>query len=236
MSIVPFDPVLIKTIRKVLSVAETDKAEWNPSSVYVYADDNRFDPPHKQITLSIGFTEGGGNLKVVLQRYIQEGGKLAEKFKPYMLLLGSRSVPSKASDKEFIDMLKEAGKEEVMKKVQEECFDELYLEKAFIWAQSKAFVLPLSYLVIADSYLHSGSMLPFLMSKFEEKKPVDGGNEKIWIKDYLTTRKRWLATHSNKILNKTVYRAECYLIELEKGNWELGMGSIVMNGTAVHIV
>jgi hypothetical protein len=63
---VPFDPALLSFIRRILSVAETDRAEWNPAAVYIYADDNRFTPPRKQVTLSIGFTEGGGNLKKVL--------------------------------------------------------------------------------------------------------------------------------------------------------------------------
>jgi chitosanase len=77
--------------------------------------------------------------------------------------------------------------------------------------------------------------MPFLMAKFPEKKPVDGGNEQKWINDYLNARKNWLAGHSNKILNNTVYRANCYLIEVSKPNWDLAT-SLVMNGTNVERV
>jgi chitosanase len=228
---VPFDPALVSFIRRTLSVAETGKVEWNPSAVYIYADDNRFKPPRKQVTLSIGFTEGGGNLKKVLQRYIDKGGKLAAEFAPYLPSLGSG--PTLAGNKKFTDLLKEAGKDPAMVQAQQECFDEFYLGPAFRWASSHGFTLPLSYMVIADSYLHSGSMLAFLMNSFPEKKPKGGGNEQAWVRAYTKARKQWLATHSNKILNKTVYRANCYIEQMERGNWELRNYPIVMNGTSV---
>ena len=229
--IVPFDPALVSFIRRILSVAETDRVEWNPGAVYVYEDDNRFKPPRKQITLSIGFTEGGGNLKKVLQRYVEKGGALGAQFAPYLPKLGSG--PTLAGDPKFKNLLKEAGKEPAMVKAQEECFDEFYLGPAFVWASSHGFTLPLSYMVIADSFLHSGSMLASLMSKFPEKKPKDGGNEQAWIRAYTKARKQWLATHSNKLLNKTVYRANCYIEQMERGNWEMREHPIVMNGTRV---
>jgi chitosanase len=75
-------------------------------------------------------------------------------------------------------------------------------------------------------------MLPFLMAKFPEKKPVDGGDEKAWINAYLRVRHNWLRTHSNKILNKTVYRADSYMREASKANWDLTT-DIVMHGTPV---
>jgi len=228
---VPFDPALVSYIRRILSAAETDRVEWNSSAVYIYADDNRFNPPRKQITLSIGFTEGGGNLKKVLQRYVEKGGKLAAQFAPYLASLGSG--PTLAGDTKFSNLLKEAGKDRVMVEAQQECFDEFYLGPAFVWASSYGFTLPLSYMVIADSYLHSGSMLARLLKSFPEKKPKDGGNEQAWIRAYTRARKQWLATHSNKLLNKTVYRANCYLEQMERGNWGMQVYPIVMNGTSV---
>jgi chitosanase len=229
--LVPFDPALVSYIRRILSTAETGKPEWNPGAIYIYKDDNRFKPPREQITLSIGFTEGGGNLKKVLERYIDKGGLLAADFAPFLPTMGSS--PSLANNARFKNLLKEAAVEPAMWQAQEECFDELYLEPAFAWARQHGFSEPLSYLVIADSFLHSGSMLPFLMNSFPEKKPTGGGNEKLWINQYLNARRNWLANHSNKILNNTVYRANCYLIELAKENWGLASGSVVMHGTEV---
>jgi chitosanase len=232
--IVPFDPALVSFIRRILSVAETDRAEWNPAAVYIYADDNRFTPPHKQVTLSIGFTEGGGNLKKVLQRYIAKGGKFSAAFAAYVPTLGSG--PTRANDPKFITLLKDAGVEPAMVEAQKECFAEFYLGPAFAWAKQYGFTLPLSYLVIADSFLHSGSMLGFLMNSFAEKKPAAGGDEKTWIKAYIAARKKWLAGHSNKILQGTVYRANAFIAEHTRDNWMLSNSPVVMNGTPVaHI-
>ena len=226
----PLDRDTVGFIRRILSVAETGKPEWDPSAVYIYADDNRWSPPHRQVTLSIGFTEGGGNLKKVLQRYILKGGALSGAFATYLPTLGNQ--PSRAGDAKFISLLKSAGVEPAMKGAQTEMFDELYLEPAFTWAADNGFTLPLSYLVIADSYLHSGSMLPMLMNRFREPRPSKGGNEQVWIRDYLRVRTNWLKGHSNKILNKTIYRANAYLAQLDRDNWMLADSPVFMNGTA----
>jgi len=229
----PFDSQTIGFIRRILSVAETGKAEWDPSAIYIYADDNRFSPARKQITLSIGFTEGGGNLKKVLERYILKGGALAGAFATYLPSLGSKNQPSKANDAKLIDLLKSAGKEPVMRQAQIECFEELYMAPAFAWAGANGFELPLSFLVIADSFLHSGSMLPKLLNSFREPRPVAGGKEKIWIQDYLRARRDWLKGHSNRLLNNTVYRANSYLEQLARDNWMLADSPVVMHGTSV---
>jgi len=219
-------------IRRILSVAETGKPDWDPGAVYLYADDNRFKPPRKQVTVSIGFTENG-NLGRMLEAYLAKGSEHEAKLRPYLRDIGEKGRPSLAGNKVFIGLLKEAGKDPKMRAAQEESFDELYLGPAFAWAERYGFREPLSYLVIADSFLHSGSMLEFLMARFPEKKPIDGGDEKEWIKFYLKVRHEWLRTHSNKILNKTVYRADAYLREASKGNWHLVIDSFVMHGTEV---
>ena len=225
----PFDPKYIEFIRRILSVAETDQAEWNPASVYVYNDGN---DGRKQCTLSIGFTADGGNLRKVLERYVQRDGAYSDQFAPWIARL---KAGDPGTDSDFIALLKKVGKEDpLMMEVQEEMFDELYLGPAFEWASKYGFGLPMSHLVIADSFLHSGSMLGFLMNKFPEKKPCDGGNEEDWIHAYTNTRREWLANHSNKILRGTVYRCDCYLHEMEHGNWGLEQAPISMHGTEVH--
>jgi chitosanase len=224
--LIPFDPGLVSFIRRILSVAETGKPEWDAGATYFYNDG----PGGKnQATLSIGFT-ASGNLKKVLQRYIEKSGLFAAQFSPYVALLPGNLLPN---NKEFARTCREAGADPLFKEIQTECFEDFYMAPAFTWAAKYGFSLPLSYLVIADSFLHSGSMLDFLMNSFSEKKPSAGGNEKKWIKDYLDARRKWLANHSNKILNATVYRADCYVKELVTGNWDLGTDSVAMHGTKV---
>jgi chitosanase len=226
---VPFSPELIDYIRRILSVAETDQPVWNPSAVYKY-NDGPGDSP--QWTLSIGFTELGGNLKVVLERYIDHSGELAVHFAPYLAVMGKRHI----TDPEFKKLLVQAGKEPAMVRAQEEIFEEKYLGPAFEWAKKYGFSKPLSFLVIADSFLHSGSMLGFLMERFAEKKPSDGGDEDAWIKAYLRERREWLAGHSKQILRGTVYRVDCYLDQIKKDNWQLAQEPVNMHGTNVSTV
>lgn len=223
---VPFAPELVDFIRRVLSVAETDKPEWNPSEVFKYNDGPDQTP---QWTLSIGFTEIGGNLKPVIERYLEHGGTLAIQFAPYLAVLGHKHI----TDPTFKMLLEDAGKEPAMVQAQREIFDERYLSPAFEWAKRFGFTQPLSFLVIADSFLHSGSMLAFLMNKFPEKKPVDGGSEQPWINAYLHARRGWLAGHSNQILRGTVYRVDCYTREIARNNWNLEKTPVNMHGTEV---
>lgn len=228
VSFVPFDPALVDYIRRILSVAETDKPEWDPSAVYKYNDGPNQSP---QWTLSIGFTEMGGNLKVVLERYLELGGTLAVQFAPYLAVMGHKHI----TDPGFKTLLQEAGKEPAMVQAQHEIFDEKYLGPAFEWAKRFGFTQPLSFLVIADSFLHSGSMLGFLMNKFPEKKPVDGGSEESWIDAYLHARREWLANHSNRLLRGTIYRVDCYAREIARNNWDLAKAPIDMHGTMVAL-
>jgi chitosanase len=223
---VPFDPALVNYIRRILSVAETDKPEWNPSEVFKYNDGPNKTP---QWTLSIGFTEMGGNLKPVIERYLEHGGVLVVQFAPHLAVMGTKHI----TDPAFKTLLQDAGKEEAMVLAQQEIFDEKYLGPAFTWAKKYQFGKPMSFLVIADSFLHSGSMLDFLMNRFPEKKPVDGGDEEAWIKAYLKTRREWLAGHSNQILRGTVYRVDCYLDQIKKNNWLLADSPVNMHGTNV---
>jgi hypothetical protein len=68
--LIPFDPKHIKLIRNVLTIAEQGTQTIPYGKVEVMNDG----PGDKaQVTLSIGFTEYGGNLKRVLARYVDRG-------------------------------------------------------------------------------------------------------------------------------------------------------------------
>ena len=225
--LVPFNPELVDLIVKILSVAETGETSWDSGATYFYDDG----PNQKnQATLAIGFT-ASGNLVKVLETYVDRGGSFAAQFAPFITMLHSGNLLPKNQD--FATLCRQAAQDPLFKEVQTDCFKEFYLTKAFAWASKHGFGLPLSYLVIADSFLHSGSMLDFLMNRFAEKKPSDGGDEKSWIKDYTATRKDWLANHSKQVLRNTVYRCNCYLVQIDKSNWNLEQTPLVMHGTEV---
>ena len=222
------EPSTVSLIRRVLSVAECGKPVWDPGQTFVYNDGTG---GRKQCTLSVGFTADGGNLRKMLEHYVEVGGKFAEQFKHWITALEQNDPLTNPS---FRELCRKAGREDpLFMEAQEQAFDQYYLGPAFKWAEQYGFKEPLSLMVIADSFLHSGSMRPQLVNAFAEKKPSAGGNERIWIEEYLKARKNWLANHSNQLLRNTVYRANCYLDEVAKGNWGLDQGELVMNGTRV---
>lgn len=224
--LVPFNPAFVSFIREVLTIAEQGTRTIPYSKVEVMADG----PGGKnQITLSIGFTEFGGNLKKVIQRYCDQGGLLFGKFAPYLTKLG---VTPLAADNTFKQLLRDAGKEEVMQQVQEDSFEEFYLSPAFRFCKVNKMELPLSFLVVCDSYLHSGSVPDFLRKRFPAALPAkDMEAEKQWVREYTTTRHDWLATHNNRLLRNTIYRTSYYKAVIKDEDWQLERAHLVaMNG------
>lgn len=234
-ALIPFNPAFVTFIREVLTIAEQGTRTIPYSKVEVMADG----PNNKnQITLSIGFTEFGGNLKKVVQRYCDKGGVLVSKFAGYLPVIGSSSL---AGDGTFKQLLRDAGKEPVMKGVQEDSFEEFYLSPAFRFCKTNNLSLPLSFLVVSDSYLHSGSVPDFLRKKFPATLPaktLDG--EKQWVTEYMNVRHDWLANHSNKLLRNTIYRTGYYKTLIKDNDWQLERAHLsAMNGvkpSAVQLV
>jgi chitosanase len=218
----------ISLIKKILLCFEQSSTSIKYDKLYFYNDGpNNI----KQITVSFGVTEWG-NLKKLIQSYVKKGGPVKE-LEKYIPEIGKQSLVSNA---DFLDALKKACKDNVMALCQEEAYNEMYIDPAMAWCKKGGLELPLSKLVVADSFLHSGSILPFLRNKFSETLPSAGGQEKSWITAYTKTRKEWLATHTNKILNNTVYRPNLFLSLMDKNDWELNSKKIIANGVTIDNV
>jgi chitosanase len=129
-------------------------------------------------------------------------------------------------------LLKKAGKEDpIMGQVQEDMFEKLYMGPAIAWGEKEGFKEPFSYMIICDSFLHSGSIMGFLRERFEERTPNGGGREKVWTKDYLNERHDWLKGHSNSLVRTSSYRTKYYKELLAMEDWQLdAYHTIAMNG------
>lgn len=219
------DDLNVKRIKNVLCIAEmgTEIIPYHKTEVMNDGPDQR-----PQVTLSIGFTQLGGNLGKVIAEYKKRGGKFGDALSGYNM-----QAASTTSSGMFRDLLKKAGLDDpIMAEVQEELFVSLYLDPTFKWAENEGFIMPLSYLVVADSFLHSGSILGFLRSQFAEKTPRNGGREEVWICDYTKARESWLANHSMKLLRNTTYRTKYYNKLIAVGDWDLDIcHMLAMNGT-----
>lgn len=184
-----------------------------------------------QVTYGRSQTTEFGHLRALVQDYVDRQGLYSTDFASYVNRIGK--MPSLATDDFFCKRLQLAGKEDpIMKKCQDDFFDGKYYQPAHNWFSQREFTLPLSLLVIYDSFIHSGGMLQFLRKRFPEVVPAAGGEERKWITQYVNVRHQWLANHSNPLLRNTIYRTNCFLTQIEHSNWDLSQ-SINAHG---HIV
>jgi chitosanase len=174
-----------------------------------------------------------GNLVDLIRMYCDKGGAYAAQLKPYLPQIGVKPL---VDDSRFKSLLVSAAREDrLMKEAQDEFFDKVYSTPALKWFTEHGFTLPLSMLVIYDSFIHSGGIRLDLRRRFAELVPAKGGDEKKWIQQYVKARHEWLAGHDRPILRKTIYRTKCYLGEIERKNWDLTALPIRMNDIAVHL-
>ena len=214
-------------IKKVLLAFEQSSTSIKYDKIYTWDDGpNNI----KQITVSFGVTEYG-NLKTLIRNYCLKNGRHSAAFNEYVADIGKKPL---VENTKFIGLLKEAATDPVMQMVQEQAYEDMYINPAYNFCTTNGFQEELSKLVICDSYLHSGSILQFLRNKFSTSVPAKGGDERKWIYEYCTVRREWLKNHSNKILNKTVYRMDFMLDRLQVGDWKLSNPPYNANGVIIN--
>jgi len=203
-------------IQQIVNCFETGSAAGNYGSVDLF-----FDGPNlrQQITFGRSCTTESGGLKTLLDTYVANNGKYAKEIDAKIHKLNNGAV----KDKEFIALLKKTGNDPIMQSTQDKFFNDKYFDPAMKWADNNGFKENLSLLVIYDSFIHSGGILSFLREKFTAKTPKNGGDEKLWITEYLNVRHNWLANHSNKILRNTIYRTNDMKKAIAAKDWNLDL-------------
>ena len=215
-------------IEQVVNVFETGRKVGDYAAIAILRDGPNKCP---QITYGRSQTTEFGNLEKLLNLYIDKGGLYAKDFEPYIAQL---NLVSLVEDAKFLQLLRDAGTTDaIMCEVQDTFFDKYYFQPAVKWAEDHGFALPLSALVIYDSFIHSGGIPDFLRKRFNGRPPSMGGDEKTWITQYVATRDAWLANHSNKVLRPTVYRTRFLRGEVSRNNWALSMAPLIAHGVRI---
>lgn len=215
-------------IERIINVFETGVPEGRYDKLVIY--DDGINDSH-QITFGRSQTTEQGNLIHLIEMYVESEGEFAGDFVPYLEKIGTIPLVDDSFFKELL--VRSAREDEIMRECQDRFFDQRYWSPAQDWFQYNAFELPLSMLVVYDSYIHSGRVLMFLRKRFKEYPPARGGDEKKWTTSYVETRHQWLKYHRKAILRKTVYRTQTFLNEIERDNWDLNALPINANGTDV---
>ena len=219
---------IIQKIRQIIQYFETGKiktADYGAVAIFHDGPGNR-----KQLTVGASQTTEYGHLKSLIRMYVAAEGKYWKEFKAYLPGIGDLKTPTLADNASFIALFKAAANDPVMQKTQDDFFNLYYLHPAQQWFEKNGFALPLSLLVIYDSYVHSGSIMDFLRQNFAEKVPAVGGDEKAWILAYVNSRDKWLENNTARpILQNTDYRTDSFIYAIRQGNWNLDKPFKVVN-------
>ena len=209
--------------KQIISCFEHGTPVPQYGSVSVLRDDNG----RLQISYGIIQTNEKSNLGRLLDCYCSRHGAYYRDFARYITSIGYNKLHA---DEEFKDLLRLAGQDHIMMECQEELYNEKYIRPSEIWASERGFSLPLSFLVILDSYIHSGTVPYFLRKRFIEPVPSRGGDERQWVKDYVACRKRWMEKHENNLIRNCVYRMDCFITLILDDNWSLDKRPIFAHG------
>jgi hypothetical protein len=163
-----------------------------------------------------------GNLGKLLRLYQAKGGKLIPDL--WIRLVESKTILN--DEKQIVDfraLFKQAAGESAMKDAQQEFFTDRFLLPAETQSAKLGVTEPLGRVVILDSIVQGA--FKTVLQHIEEHYSGTQIDLNQWdlIRDYMRARREWLASHSDKTLNKTVDRLDS-LIPLEKaGNWKLDL-------------
>lgn len=215
-----------RLIEAVVSVFEGGAASGNYAAIATVDDG-----PNQTKQVSYGKHQATefGALKPLLQLYVDRNGDYGSNIEQYIPVIKNGVL---AHDNEFLNLLKRAAQDPIMRECQDEIFNKLYFDKAMKYADDHLFFKPLSFLVFYDSHIHGSPMASWLTNKFPERKPDMGGDEKIWIRQYVKTRRHWLKSAVNPALHATTYRMETMLKLIDDGNWDL-VPPIYANGVKI---
>ncbi len=199
----------------IVNIFETGSIRGNYGDVTLLrGDSGQLTYGRSQTTLA------SGNLFLLMKDYsARADGAYAASCVPYLPALEGCDTALN-NNMEFRGLLKDAGDDPVMHEVQDAFFDRVYWEPAIRSADALGVQTALGAAIVYDSTVHGSwaHMRERTRQKFGELSAI---GEKVWLGHYLDTRYEWLATHSNALLHKTVYRMDALATLIRAGNWNL---------------
>lgn len=206
-----------QTIRAIVNIFETGRVAGDYGQVTLLPGD----PGHLTYGRS-QTTLASGNLGRLIKSYcsLPHAG-FSGALRPFLPRL-ERNDLSLDNDMNFRSLLKKAGADIVMQQVQDSFFDKLYWMPATKAASDLPALEALSHAVVYDSFIHGSwaAISNHTMSRYGVTSKI---GERKWIGAYVQERRKWLASHANPLLRKTVYRMDAFDVLLKSGNWKLSL-------------
>ncbi len=189
-------------------------------------------------------TLASGNLYLLIKDYVDTADALvAEALQSYLPRLDAIDL-SLDEDTEFHALLRSAGSDPAMQRVQDAFFDRIFWAPAVRSAAYIDSTMALGMAVIYDSRIH-GSWQAIRDRVIKEYGSLSDLGENTWMWRYVAYRRNWLATHKNTLLRRTVYRMESMQTLMGSEKWDLSLPfsvrgitidrSVLMGGPAVRV-
>jgi chitosanase len=215
-----------RTAEAIVNVFETGRVAGDYGRVTVTPGDaGHLTYGRTQTTLA------SGGLALLVSDYCDANGVFAGALRPYLPALEACDV-SLDTDGTLHDILRRAGMDPTMRRVQDGFFDRVYWQPALQSAEAARLCWPLSVAVVYDSVVH-GSYARMRRRATGEAGSPDLAGEKRWISTYVEVRRRWLATHRNPLLRRTVYRMDAFASLIREGRWTLRL-PLTVRGVVIN--
>ncbi|GLQ07262.1 chitosanase [Sneathiella chinensis] len=210
-------PLQKKTAQAIVNLFETGAVSGDYGHVTVASGDaGHLSYGRSQVTLA------SGNLCSLIENYIQTANcAYGSAFEKYHKPLEKKDF-ALDFDEGFRALLRQAGTDPVMQAVQDRFFDEAFWRPALRSADYISATTALGVAIIYDSRIH-GNWHALRDQVIETSGSLESMGEEAWFASYVAHRRNWLATHSNDLLQKTVYRMESFRDLIMDENWSLAL-------------
>jgi chitosanase len=214
-----------KTAAAIVNIFETGRVLGDYGAIAVIpGDTGHLSYGRSQVTL------GGGNLFRLIQIYCSTpDAPFASQLSSYLPRLQQCDF-TLDNDMTFRGLLKEAGSDSVMHRVQDNFFDANYWSPAALAASTLGISEALGTSVVYDSQVQGAWSLLRDQTTTQFGSPGAIGEES-WINHYVNTRRAWLATNANPALHPTVYRMNSFLALMQDSRWDLALPIVVRGMT-----
>lgn len=160
---------------------------------------------------------------------------VADELAEYLPRLATNTAASclrLAQDLRFLDLLRRSASDPLMRRAQEEVFEERYMQPVVDACDASGFVEPLTIALMYDLEIHG--------ARAATLKRVAPAPERTWVKDVVDVRRANLANAGgrgsffrNPILRRTTYRMDTFDRLVAAGNWSLEL-PIAAHGATIR--
>ncbi len=206
-----------RTAQAIVNLFETGQVLGDYGSVTLLAGDTgHLTYGRSQTTLA------SGNLYLLIKGYCEASGAAkGDALSAYLERLEGIDLDLDR-DMGFRGLLREAGDDRAMHRVQDAFFDRVYWQPAIKSCDYIGVVTALGTSVVYDSRIH-GSWHRRRDATTREHGALSDIGEQDWIGRYVEVRRAWLTGHSNALLGRTVYRMDAFRTLMDDGAWDLAL-------------